>query len=196
MLLTDLENDVLLLVLKLLDTCSLAGLACTCRRLNALVALDELWEPFCRARWRHLHAAFYERRTNACSSTVSPAAQRSCASSSSAGGTDWKALYDAGNGWHNPSFMLRHIPLDADFDFVSAIARAGQGQPLTIATSHRIEQWDPGSHGCMLIRVDSISMMQSRFGLRRRRCPPDRRLQVVPLRRRARWPQWPCMTTT
>ena len=144
MLLTDLDDDLLLLVFGQLDTCSLAGLACTCHRLNALVASDELWEPLCRARWRHLHTAFYERRTVACSRAGSPTAQRSFAPGSSAGCPDWKALYYAGNGWHTPSFDLRHIPLDADCDFVSAIARAGQGELLTIATSHRIEQWDPG----------------------------------------------------
>ena len=144
MLLTDLDENLLLLIGRQLDTCSLAGLACTCRRLKALVASDELWEPFCRARWSHLHAASYKRQADAGSNAVS----------SSAGGTDWKELYYQGNGWRDPSFELRQLPLDADCDYVSAIARSAPGELLTIATSHHIEAWELGTDVCTLWRMD------------------------------------------
>ncbi len=144
MQLTDLDTDLLLSVCNLLDPCSLAGFGCVSRRLRSVVRAPELWEPCCRSRWRHLRAELYQQPANVNAIADSPNTPDGAALESSADDTNWKSLYDGGNGWRNPSFNLRQIPIDAECDFVSAIACAARGDHITVATSHSIEAWDPG----------------------------------------------------
>ena len=145
MLLADLDTDLLLSVCKLLDPCSLAGLGCVSRRLNSIAKAAELWEPCCRSRWRHLHTELYQQPSPMHAAGVSPSTPHDATLTAPADHTNWKALYDAANGWQDPSFNLRHVPLTASCDFVSAIARAAHSDLLNVATSHHIEAWDTGA---------------------------------------------------
>ena len=144
MLLTDLDTDLLLAVCNLLDPCSLAGFGCVSRRLNSIIKAPELWEPCCRSRWRHLRAELYQHPASMETRAVSPNAADGAALASPADHTNWKSLYDGGNGWWDPTFNLRQIPIDSQCDFVSAIACTAQGDHIRIATSHSIEAWDAG----------------------------------------------------
>ncbi len=174
MLLTDLDTDLLLSVCNLLDPCSLAGLGCVSRRLRSVVRAPELWEPCCRSRWRHLRAELYQQPASGDASAVSPNAPDGATLASPADYTNWRSLYDGGNGWRNPSFSLRQIPIDAECDFVSAIACAARGDHITVATSHSIEAWDPGdiqarqiqqfSQPCAWLSSQTIRTMLSSSG--------------------------------
>lgn len=163
MLLTDLDTDLLLAVCFLLDPCSLAGLACVSRRFNSIIKAPELWEPCCRSRWRHLRAELYQHPPPADVDGISPSAPHGVTLTASAQQTHWKALYDEANGWQNPNFNLRHLPINADCDFVSAIACAAQSDLLHVATSHRIEAWVAGEvqHAVAMVFNNACSIKLS-----------------------------------